>query len=272
MRIINLIENTIGAAGLTPEHGLSFYIETKKHRLLMDAGASDLVLENALGKKVDLSRVDTVVLSHGHYDHGGGLPYFNTINTEAKIYMKKSALDDYYSYHDRYRYIGIDKAVGDYPNVIFSDGNTVIDEELELFSDICYYEPVSDNNRKLKRYENGEYIQDVFEHEQCLIIKEGDKEILFSGCAHHGILNIIKSYVKQYDRVPDAVVSGFHLKKKEGYEESDTVEFTKLAENLKKYETVFYTMHCTDVLPYEIMKKVMGDKLFYLHCGDELII
>lgn len=272
MRIVNLIENTIGAAGLTPEHGLSFYIETEKHRLLMDAGASELLVENAGRKNIDLSLVDMVILSHGHYDHGGGLPYFNRINDEAKIYMKKTALNDYYSYHDRYRYIGIDKAIGDYKNVVFSDDNTVIDEELELFSDICYYEPISNNNRKLKKYEKGEYIQDEFEHEQCLIIREKDKEILFSGCAHHGILNIIKSYVSEYGRAPNAVISGFHLKKKEGYDESDKEGFLKLAESLNEYDTLFYTMHCTDVLPYEIMKEVLGDKLFYLHCGDELII
>ena len=83
MRIINLIENREGCSGCTPEHGLSFYIETKKHKLLMDTGATGLILENAEKLGVDLTEVDTVILSHGHYDHSGGIIPFTGINDRA---------------------------------------------------------------------------------------------------------------------------------------------------------------------------------------------
>ena len=78
MRIINLMENTKGAEGCVWEHGLSFYIETKKHKLLADTGASEAFLKNAVVLGIDLRRVDTVILSHGHYDHGGGLAAIKT--------------------------------------------------------------------------------------------------------------------------------------------------------------------------------------------------
>ena len=71
MKILNLIENTEGAEGCAAEHGLSFYIETEKHRLLMDLGPSASVIGNAEKLGVDLKMVDTVILSHGHDDHGG---------------------------------------------------------------------------------------------------------------------------------------------------------------------------------------------------------
>ena len=80
MRIVNLIENIKGNPECDFEHGLSLYVETQKHKLLMDTGCSDKFLENAKRLSVQLENVDSVVLSHGHYDHGGGLLDFAKIN------------------------------------------------------------------------------------------------------------------------------------------------------------------------------------------------
>ena len=92
MRILVLMEDSCSAVpGVTPEHGLSIYMETEKHRLLMDTGASPLTWENAAHLGVDLSSVDTVIISHGHYDHAGGLLSFSRENPGAQIYMQKSA-------------------------------------------------------------------------------------------------------------------------------------------------------------------------------------
>ena len=91
MKIQNLIENIEGAAGCTAAHGLYFYIETGKHKLLMDLGPSDATLQNAEKLGVDLAKVDTVVLSHGHYDHSGGILPFAGINPHAVIYLQASA-------------------------------------------------------------------------------------------------------------------------------------------------------------------------------------
>ena len=100
MRIINLVENTEGASGCGCENGLRFYIETENHKLHVDTGASDLLLKNAEKLGIDLTKVDTVVLSHGHYDHGGGILPFAEINPEAKIYIPESAFEEYYSMRD----------------------------------------------------------------------------------------------------------------------------------------------------------------------------
>ena len=97
MRIINLVENTEGTSGCGVEHGLCFYIETEKHKLLMDTGQTGLLLENAEKLGIDLTQVDTVVLSHGHYDHGGGILPFAKINPTAKIYVPEAAFGEYYS-------------------------------------------------------------------------------------------------------------------------------------------------------------------------------
>lgn len=76
MIIKTLAENTSNDAQFETEHGLSLYIETSKHKLLFDLGASDLFAKNAVKMGVDLSAVDTVIISHGHADHGGEPTHF----------------------------------------------------------------------------------------------------------------------------------------------------------------------------------------------------
>lgn len=76
MRVVSLIENTGKRMDLQTEHGLSLYIETAGHKVLFDTGATDRFLENAEKLGVDLTAVDTLVLSHGHYDHTGASRFF----------------------------------------------------------------------------------------------------------------------------------------------------------------------------------------------------
>lgn len=90
MRIINLIENTEGNKGCFFEHGLSFYVETKQHKLLVDTGASDAFIHNAKVLGIDLTQIDSVILSHGHYDHSGGDSCICEYESECKdLYAKK---------------------------------------------------------------------------------------------------------------------------------------------------------------------------------------
>ena len=84
MRLVALVENT-ACADIAQAHGLSLYIETEKHRILFDAGPDGaLLLSNAEKLGIDLKRVDIAVLSHGHYDHAGGLRAFMELNSSAK--------------------------------------------------------------------------------------------------------------------------------------------------------------------------------------------
>ena len=87
MKIITLVENTVGNESCIAEHGLSVYIETEKHRLLLDTGQTDAVVTNAETLGIDLTAVDTVILSHGHYDHSGGILPFSEFNHTAQIIM-----------------------------------------------------------------------------------------------------------------------------------------------------------------------------------------
>ena len=127
MKIINLIENIQGSQDVLFEHGLSFYIETLKHKLLADCGQTDAFLKNAQSMEIDLKKVDTVILSHGHYDHSGGILPFTEVNSQADIYMQKKAVLPYYhKTEEEERYIGIDPEISKLAQVKLVDGDRKI--------------------------------------------------------------------------------------------------------------------------------------------------
>ncbi len=273
MRIVSLAENTKGKSNCPTEHGLSLYIETEKHKLLLDTGSSDLFFQNAKRLGVDLKKVDTVILSHGHYDHGGGLSAFLQINSKAKIYVQKSVFGDYYSEHDDgLRYIGLNKELRLYSQIVELSGDYKIDDELSVFSTYKMEYPIPSTNKTLKKKIADVMEQDDFGHEQCLVVSQGNIRILLSGCAHHGIVNIMESYNQKYGNYPDIAISGFHLMRKNVYSRQDVKEIIATADKLKEYPTRFYTCHCTGEKPYETMKAIMGDKLSYIHCGDDICL
>ena len=301
MRIINLVENELGDSGCEAAHGLSFYIETEKHKLLFDAGPNNVVLKNAQKLGVDLgfntnpkngcvkalseacldqtylTSVDTVILSHGHYDHSGGILPFAEINPRAKIYMQQNAGGEYYAFDGEekgYRYIGIDKKILSLPQVQLLKGDTKLDDELQLFTVEKRAYPLPSTNKRLRELCDGHYIQDEFHHEQNLLLTSGGKKILFCGCAHNGILNVMETLERKFgsESLPDLVIGGFHLMKRTEFSEADTAEVTEIANHLKKYKAHFATCHCTGISVYTQMKEIMGDQLSYVRSGDEVLI
>ena len=148
MKIVTLVENTCGHEACIAEHGLSLYIETEKHKLLLDTGQTDAVVKNAEVLGIDLSAVDTVILSHGHYDHSGGILPFSQINHSAQIIMQRQAAEPHYNGD---RYIGIDKAILELPNVRLIDGDVQLDDELLLVSGITGRRCYPQGNHKLSR-------------------------------------------------------------------------------------------------------------------------
>ena len=277
LRIINLVENEPGSSGCDAAHGLSFYVETKIHKLLFDTSPSEVILRNAEKLGVDLSAVDTVILSHGHYDHSGGILAFADLNPKAKIYMQHNAGRDYYAFDGEdkgYRYIGIDKKILSLPQIQLLKGDTKIDDELHVFTVDNRVFPLPSTNKRLRELCGGEYIQDEFHHEQNLLLTSCEKKILFCGCAHNGILNVMETLERKFgkDMLPDLVIGGFHLMKRTEFSEADTTEIIEIANHLKIYKAHFATCHCTGIPVFNQMKEIMGEKLSYIRSGDKVEI
>ena len=273
MKIITLVENTPGGAGCAFEHGLSFYIEIDTHKILLDTGASEAFLQNAKHLGIDLAQVDMMVLSHGHYDHAGGILEFVKVNSKAPIYMRPAAVKAYYN--DRptgAKYIGMDERIFNLDRIIFTERTHVLSEQISLFSGVTGSRLWPEGNRRLKCLENGVYHQDNFDHEQSLVIREKSRSVLISGCAHNGILNILDKYQELYGAAPDMVITGFHMKKNAPLTEAEKEIVKSTARELITFKnTSFYSGHCTGEEAFGIMKEIMGDQLNALHSGERIL-
>ena len=199
MKITALTENT-SQCGLPVEHGLSLYIQTDTHTILFDTGQTDLFARNARTLGLDLRAVDLAVLSHGHYDHGGGLQAFLSINQTAPVYLHRLAFEPHYNGE---RYNGLDPALLQSDRLIFTEGVTEIAPGLTL-DDCNRREKICDfGSFGLDKLVNGRRLPDDFLHEQYLLIEEQGKRVLISGCSHKGIVNIAHWFR------PDMLVGGF---------------------------------------------------------------
>lgn len=283
MKIIVLMENTISEEylectgeetgiirkNLKAEHGLSLYIETEAHKLLVDTGASGGFIENAANLNVDLKAVDTIFLSHGHYDHGGGIMAFHDINPTAPVYIRENAFFPYYhKKKDGLKYIGLDPHTFQLPQVVTVDGNKRLDEELSLFTNVTGAYPRPLGNRTLV---DSTGAPDSFSHEQYLLIRSQGRSVLVSGCAHNGILNIMEEARHLYGAYPDIVLSGFHTFMP-AYTEQDYESIRELGRELLKYPTLFFTGHCTGEEPFAILKEILGNRLDRLATGRVISI
>ena len=172
MKITTLLENKTTCDALRCEHGLSLYIETAKHKILFDSGASDAFWENAKALGIDLAQVDIAFLSHAHNDHCGGLLTFLRGNRTAKVYLQKEAFGDYYVVTPtKCAFIGLDPKLHEYADrFVMAEGVTKLDEELTLFSGIRTHELLSEANATLREKVGGDYPRDAFRHEQDLLV------------------------------------------------------------------------------------------------------
>lgn len=251
LKITTLMENTACRADLAAEHGLSLYIETEDHKILFDAGQSAAFADNAQTLGIDLREVEFAVLSHGHYDHGGGFVRFLDIHDRTKIYVNRHAFEPHYNAKNQY--IGLDPQLQKNNRLIFTDGEYPIAEGVRLCS--CQVPPADTSG--LMVLEDGHMRPEDFRHEQYLLVEENGKTVCFSGCSHKGILNILRCFE------PDVLVGGFHFMKLE-----DEAVLAKAAEELLRHKTTYYTGHCTGEKQFAFLKTIMGDRLHYLSTGS----
>ena len=256
MKIVCLAENTSTNENIGAEHGLCLYIEANGQKLLFDMGQTDLFLKNAKNLGVDISAVDFAILSHGHYDHGGGLLAFLAQNKTAPVYINSNAFGDYYN--GTQKYIGLDKNLAKSDRVVFCDDELLIKQGFSLFSCNQNQKEYNLGSFGLTQKQNENFIDDPFLHEQYLLIEENGKKVLISGCSHKGILNIAKWFS------PNVLVGGFHFSK---LPLDDTL--ANYAKILDSYQTCYYTCHCTGQEQFDYMKQYMKN-LNYLSCGQEI--
>jgi 7,8-dihydropterin-6-yl-methyl-4-(beta-D-ribofuranosyl)aminobenzene 5'-phosphate synthase len=275
MKIYTLLENTKSDKALTHKHGLSLYIETGSKKILFDTGPDHRFIDNAQKLDIDLSHVDLVFLSHGHADHGGGIPAFQEINKKARIILSQSAMNPFYARLPLglSKYIGLPKKGMDTDRFEFISLDRKIDENIHVFTRFTQNGFVPKGNKSLKvKTAHGQKIPDDFSHEIALLIAENDTRVLFTGCSHSGVGNMVETVLKRtgLDRI-DRVMGGFHLFNPVTRKTESPASVQALVRELSAFPaTKFYTGHCTGPKAFRDLKERMKERIFEFKTGTQM--
>ena len=271
MKIINIIENNSINNQIKCEHGLCTYIEMGNQKILFDVGQSDKFINNAKTLKIDLNAIDFVVLSHGHYDHTGGIPAFLSINKKAKVILHPNGLRERFSRSSK-----MIKSNGipwreEWKK--FEDRILFIDKTTELFPGFWIVTDLSGQgsdqvlNDRLVYKRDDEYIPDPFEDELVIVLKEENRTALLSGCAHNGIVNILKKThllldIKRYNFIG----GGLHLNGKSNN------QILKVIDELKDFQIDIWGLnHCTGQNAIELFEQFFPGKVKNFNGGDQIL-
>lgn len=278
MRVSVLVENNRleGHKDLSPEFGLSLHIENNGHNILFDTGTSGVFADNAEKMGIDIRAVDVAVLSHHHFDHGGGLARFLEVNDHAMVYLRACQDHDhtFKAFGFLKRFIGIDTDLSDHhkDRFVMIDQSTEIVPGIFLLTNLAGSHPQPQGNDYLWVKRDNQLIHDPFDHELEMVVLSEDGLIIFTGCSHSGVLNMVDAAIARFPGEPaQAVFGGFHLignpllKSMAG----TRAEVEAIGrEMLKRSIGTVFSGHCTGEKAFAVLKSVMGERLQRFRTGS----
>jgi len=272
MTITTLVDNTATEA-FRSEHGLSFWVEYNNKRILFDTGQSDLLVQNAEILGINLAKTDAIVISHGHYDHTGGLTAVLDIAPEATIYLHPAALNARYSRKgDKTRAIGISDSTkdiihtwADNGKVIWTEMPTEVCPGLLLTSRIPRITVFEDAGEDFFLDNNCQKL-DTLRDDQAMFFDSPKGLIVVLGCAHAGVVNTLHHIAKlSGEKHIYAVIGGVHLLNAS----SERIERT--IEAIGQYGVQRIGLaHCTGHDTIDEFRSVFSDKCFVCSAGVEI--
>ena len=246
LKISVLVDNRASGTFLG-EHGLSFVVRTEHGTILFDTGQGFVIEHNMNELACSPEDIDCIVLSHGHYDHTGGLDCISRhIRQDTRFFLHPAALAAKFAKTpDGSKYIGIAPAVRDFLNnrmdrVFFTEQAT------EIFPDVFVtgYVPRIHGieKRSTRFYLDKERTQhDAMSDDQSLFFRTERGTVVLLGCCHAGLANTLDcvANLADTDKI-HAVIGGTHLRSAN----EELLDFAMAA--LDKYNVdIFAPCHCS---------------------------
>ena len=214
-RITVLIDNKTSQSDLNAEHGLSLWIEYGEKRILFDTGQSDTLIRNAEKLSIHLAQTDAIVISHGHYDHTGGLKTVLDIAAKAKIYLHPAAIATKFSRKNTVaKSIGMSdsaKQAIQSRNVIWTVTPAWLFPAMAVTGQVPRVNDYEDVGGEFFLDENCQRADELLD-DQTLFIESAKGLIVVFGCAHSGVVNTLR-YVAELTSQSHiyAIIGGTHL-------------------------------------------------------------
>ena len=263
-----LTDNTPSGA-LCGEWGLSVHIEYEGQGYLLDAGQTDLFLQNARKLNIPIEDVEYGVLSHAHYDHSDGMAAFFEANARAPFLLRRAAKRKCYDLGKQpVKYIGIREGLLDAyrDRIDYLDGDVELNPGVHI---VGHHTPgLAAQGERASMYlrcGNG-WKPDAFDHEQSLIFETGAGLVVFSSCSHAGADVILREALERFPgREIRAIIGGLHLYIRTP-EEVRALARRMRAIGVRKV----ITGHCTGDAAFAILREELGDAVEALFCGKTI--
>lgn len=266
MKITILIENLVYKQGLVAEHGLSIYIETENRKILFDTGQTGLFIQNAQKLGIAIEDVDILVLSHGHYDHTGGLYPFLEKNCKAKVYAKKDVFIPKFSGPSRFIGTPFNETLLN-NRLVFIDSMTEIANGAFIMPDTIIHNPLDTHFKGMYKKVDGKLIPDEFDDELFLVLKQNEQINIVTACSHRGITNICATATEQFNLPFGLILGGFHMK---NCTNEQYVHIMQYFRNIQPKS--IGVCHCTGIDKYAEMAKECEARVFYNFTGNEVVL
>jgi 7,8-dihydropterin-6-yl-methyl-4-(beta-D-ribofuranosyl)aminobenzene 5'-phosphate synthase len=273
LRVHILTDDRARKRGLLAEHGLSLWIEKDDKSILFDTGQSSVFFHNAKNMGINLEDADYIIISHGHYDHCGGLRYFPYKNKVPAIYahpdtfLKKFASTDN---DETSKDVGIPFNISDLDwtkdRIVYNRKPLMIDKGILISGEIPCTNTFEEVPHDFFVEKDGRVIHDMMLDEQMLIIEDNNEVAIFLGCSHPGIINSIK-YARKLipDKSIKLLVAGMHLENVSSIRLQMTIQHF-LDMNIQKV----IPLHCTGFRAMCEMKSLLGERCLTICTGDEV--
>ncbi len=270
VHITIVVDNQAGP-GLTAEHGLSFWIEVDGKSILFDTGQGRVFADNAEALGIDLRLTDAVILSHGHYDHTGGIPWILQLAPQAVVYAHPSILKERYSVRDgvakpvsipRHSRASLDQAGR---RVVWVIEPLTLFSHLELSGPIPRETGFEDTGGPFYLDPQAEH-PDQLEDDLALWIPTDKGLVACVGCCHAGLINTLNHVHRLADQKPvHAVLGGLHLLQagRERMERTVTALRGRTPDRI-------VPCHCTGAKAVEELRQAFSDRVSPGYAGLEM--